>query len=337
MNKVYGGTKSEMQRLLADAQKITGIKYDISNLNDVYNAIHVMQTQLGITGTTALEAEKTLSGSFASMKAAASNFMAHLVEGKGISKALSDLVNSAVTFVGGNLIPAVGRIIGSLPNVIIGLMKNGLPKLAEMLGELLDSLADGSGSKAASKFASSISKNLLPALGTLVKSIGKLFLRLVVDLPKIAINIAKGFVSGLVRFVTSGVKNLVGKIKSAFKFELSLPKIKLPHFSISPAGWKIGDLLKGVKPQLGIKWYAKGGIYNRPTVLPGVGDGGMEANIPLEGRYMRPFAKTIAEELGQTGATYNFGDITLEVKDLKDVATVEQFADVMWKARAFAL
>ena len=70
-----GGTKTEMERLLKDAQKLTGVKYDISNLNDVFQAIHVIQTELGITGTTAKEAEETISGSFSSMKAALDNFL----------------------------------------------------------------------------------------------------------------------------------------------------------------------------------------------------------------------------------------------------------------------
>lgn len=58
----YGGTKTEMQRLLSDAEKLTGIKYDINNLDDVFNAIHVIQGELGITGTTAKEASETLTG-----------------------------------------------------------------------------------------------------------------------------------------------------------------------------------------------------------------------------------------------------------------------------------
>lgn len=71
----YGGTKKEMERLLADATKISGVKYDISNLNDVYQAIHVIQENLGITGTTALEAATTIQGSAAMMKAAWQNML----------------------------------------------------------------------------------------------------------------------------------------------------------------------------------------------------------------------------------------------------------------------
>ena len=73
----YGGTKTEMERLLKDAQKISGIEYDINNLSDVYNAIHVIQGELGITGTTAKEASETLQGSFASMKASWNNFLSY--------------------------------------------------------------------------------------------------------------------------------------------------------------------------------------------------------------------------------------------------------------------
>ena len=87
-----------MERLLADAEKITGVHYDINNLADVYTAIGVIQDEIGITGTTALEAEKTLTGSFASMKAAASNFMAQLVAGEDVSGAMDGLLDAAINF-----------------------------------------------------------------------------------------------------------------------------------------------------------------------------------------------------------------------------------------------
>lgn len=113
----YGGTKTEMERLLKDAEEISGIHYDIDNLADVYEAIHVIQGELDITGTTAKEAATTLSGSFASMKAAASNFMAQLAMGEDISGAMSGLIESTVTFAS-NLIPAIGRIFAGLPKAI---------------------------------------------------------------------------------------------------------------------------------------------------------------------------------------------------------------------------
>lgn len=94
----YGGTKAEMERLLADAEKISGIKYNIDNLADVYAAVHVIQGELDITGTTAKEAATTFSGSFSSMKAAAANLLGTLTNGGDTAKALDDLDESAGNF-----------------------------------------------------------------------------------------------------------------------------------------------------------------------------------------------------------------------------------------------
>ena len=114
----YGGTKTEMERLLADAQKISGVKYDISNLSDVYSAIHVIQGELDITGTTAEEAAITFSGSFAAMKAAAKNVIGNLTLGNDIRGPLMDLQETVHTFLIGNLFPMVGNILQSLPQVL---------------------------------------------------------------------------------------------------------------------------------------------------------------------------------------------------------------------------
>ena len=107
----YGGTKAEMERLLKDAQKLTGVKYDIDNLADVYNAIHAIQEEMGIAGTTAKEAEKTISGSAASMKAAWKNLLTYLsVGGKDLDKAIDNFVNSFDTYMD-NLMPVVERAL----------------------------------------------------------------------------------------------------------------------------------------------------------------------------------------------------------------------------------
>lgn len=94
----YGGTKTEMERLLADAEKLSGQKYDISNLSDVYNAIHDIQEDLGIMGTTSEEADKTFSGSFASMKAAAKNLLGTLTAGGDAGQAFDSLTDTTGTF-----------------------------------------------------------------------------------------------------------------------------------------------------------------------------------------------------------------------------------------------
>lgn len=130
----YGGTKTEMERLLADAQKLTGVKYDISNLADVYEAIHVIQEEMGITGTTALEASSTFSGSLASMQAAASDLLANLSLGRDIGPSLTALGETVATFIGGNLLPMVGNLMSGLPDVLsqsIGMAIRGMNFVAE--------------------------------------------------------------------------------------------------------------------------------------------------------------------------------------------------------------
>ena len=100
----YGGTKEEMQRLLTDAQKLTGVKYDINNLADVYDAIHAVQEELDITGTTAKESAETFSGSFASMQSAFSNVLGKISLGMDITPELNALAETTSTFLFGNFL-----------------------------------------------------------------------------------------------------------------------------------------------------------------------------------------------------------------------------------------
>ena len=142
----YGGTKAEMERLLSDAEKLTGVKYDINSLADVYEAIHVIQGELDITGTTAKEAEQTLSGSFNSMKAAAQNFMGELALGgqlQTVSQSMKTLVDAASTFLFNNLMPAIGNIIISLPGAIGAFLTSAIPQIAQQGQKLISALAEG--------------------------------------------------------------------------------------------------------------------------------------------------------------------------------------------------
>jgi phage-related protein len=125
----YGGTKEEMQRLLADAQKITGVKYDISNLNDVYTAIHVIQEQLGITGTTAKEAATTIEGSMNAAKAAWDNFM----NGSGDAQQLADAFGTAAD----NIVNALAEIIPRLANTMPTLITTIATRIPELVSELV--------------------------------------------------------------------------------------------------------------------------------------------------------------------------------------------------------
>ena len=125
----YGGTKTEMERLLADAEKLTGVKYDINNLADVYQAIHAIQGQLDITGTTAKEASSTFSGSFAAMKASAQNVLGKLALGENVMPALQALLDTTSTFLFNNFIPMVSNVFSGLGL----LLTEGLSKVASQL------------------------------------------------------------------------------------------------------------------------------------------------------------------------------------------------------------
>ena len=113
------------------------------------------------------------------------------------------------------------------------------------------------------------------------------------------------------------IKKIIEKIKGFFNFDFKLPKIKLPHFSISPKGWKLGDLLEGSIPSLGIDWYAKGGIFRTPSVI-GVGEKGPEAVLPIEklNEMMIGMADSIVNGIGQTMALQaagQSGEITIPI------------------------
>jgi phage-related protein len=137
----YGGTKTEMERLLSDAQKLTGVKYDINNLSDVYEAIHAVQEELDITGTTAKEAAETFSGSFASMKAAFSNVLGKMALGQDIKPALNALAETASTFLFKNFIPMVGNILKALPGAIVTFIKAAIPQVKAALGDLVGQIS----------------------------------------------------------------------------------------------------------------------------------------------------------------------------------------------------
>lgn len=135
----YGGTQAEMQRLLNDATKISGVKYDLGNLADMYSAIHIIQQEMDITGTTAREAATTLTGSFAAMKAAAENVMGNWSTGADLTEPLQALADTAQTFLVDNLLPMIGNVLAGIPEIVYSLV----PELLQTGTELLSSLAQG--------------------------------------------------------------------------------------------------------------------------------------------------------------------------------------------------
>ena len=203
----YGGTKQEMQRLLADAEKLTGVKYDINNLSDVYQAIHAIQENLDITGTTAKEASSTFTGSFNAMKAAAQNVLGKLALGEDIQPALDALLESTKTFLVNNLAPMIGNILKQLPKLLLGTLKG---VFTSMFGEGIGSALTGilttlAGAFAGFKIFSVVSGLLsgLPGIITTVKTAVTGFFALLSANPiGIVIAAIGALVAGLVYFFT---------------------------------------------------------------------------------------------------------------------------------------
>lgn len=216
----YGGTKTEMERLLADASELSGKEYDISNLGDVYEAIHVIQGELGLTGVAADEASTTFTGSLGAMKAAAENVMAALMLGEDVGPAMEGLVQSAVTFVGGNLLPALGNILASLPTAIGTAISTGLPLIAEQAGNLITSLTDGINTKVpelAAKLPSMLSSafdtisTVLPQVASkgmeLLQGLGQ---AIITNAPTLA-SAAAGAISQFVSFLGQNLPSIAAK------------------------------------------------------------------------------------------------------------------------------
>ena len=203
----YGGTKQEMQRLLSDAEKLTGVKYDMNNLSDVYSAIHAIQENLDITGTTAREAATTFTGSFESMKAAAQNVLGKLSLGEDIQPALQALMETTSTFLFGNLIPMIGNILKQIPNLILGGIKGVFSGIfGEGLGSIMGGIVTALGSAfLAFKAFSAVSGLLsgIPAILTTIKTaVTGLFTTMSANPIGIAIAAIAALTAGLVYFFT---------------------------------------------------------------------------------------------------------------------------------------
>lgn len=227
----YGGTKTEMERLLADAEKFSGVKYDINNLGDVYDAIHVIQGELGLTGVAADEAATTISGSMSSMQASWSNVLAVITTGGDISSAFESLKNSAVAFAN-NIIPAVGNVLEAIPTLITDVLSEGLPLLVTKGTELIVSLTSGLKDTIptlldtiTNELIPNLLSSILDATPLLIQAGVDLLVSLISDLPTIISqivgqipilidSICKKFTSMIPQIVSAGVTLFVSLIQN---------------------------------------------------------------------------------------------------------------------------
>ena len=254
----YGGTKTEMERLLADAEKISGQKYDINNLSDVYEAIHVIQEEMDITGTTSKEAASTLSGSFSSMKAAAENFLGDLALGRNVGPAMVDLAESAGTFLFDNLLPAIGRVFAYLPQAISALIQTGLPSFMASGSEMVTGLVSGI-QTAAPQLAKKIPELVQQGMDAISQNLPNIMAKG----RDMIVGLVQGITSNLPAFIDA-VSNIVSKIPDFLK--QNQPKIA------AEGGKLIGQLAVGLIKNLPkiIVAVAKLGLTIISTILKNI-------------------------------------------------------------------
>lgn len=239
----YGGTKTEMERLLADAEKISGIKYDINNLNDVYSAIHVIQGELGITGTTAKEASTTIQGSAASMKAAWDNMLTGIASGTGnVQDMVHGFIETVKTTVS-NLTPVLKEIVKQLPGVFSELttavieminttVPELLPPLIESLIALIPTLVEG----------------LITLIIILCENLSAIIQPIIDALPTIIMSIVNALLNNLPTLINGVIQLVLGIVAATGQIiETLVPMIPDIIFAIVEAIIAaIPDILEGV-------------------------------------------------------------------------------------------
>lgn len=188
----YGGTKSEMERLLKDAQKISGVKYNISNLSDVYNAIHVIQGELGITGTTAKEASTMIQGSVASMKSAWGNLLTGIADENADWNTLVNNFVDSVKTAADNILPRVEETFDGISLLITDCLGMLLNNIVPMGIELIQNLIDGMVSQFPDILAS-----INNAIGVITKGIVKMLPQIIQLGLQIILSLVQGIAESL--------------------------------------------------------------------------------------------------------------------------------------------
>lgn len=329
----YGGTKTEMERLLADATALSGVEYDINSLSDVYEAIHVIQGELDITGTTAKEASTTISGSVASMKSAWQNLLVGIADDNADFEVLvGNFVDSVVT-TGQNIIPRVQSILGGLGKLI----QEGADKLVPIvIDTIITSLPQ-------------IVESGINLVVTLISGLISAIPQLVRSIPQLIKAIINGFVnawpqlkqagSDIVKMVGDGIKSLIG---SAWTWGKDLldnfiggikSKIGALVDSVKNVAGKVRSFLGFSEPEEGplsnfhtyapdmMKLFAQGIKENEHLITDQIGksfDFGSDiANIGLTGNGM-----------ANGGTTNTFGAVSISIYP-KDSDTADEIVDAV--------
>ena len=227
---------------------------------------------------------------------------------------MAPVIWEAAKRIGGQLIEGIMSNSGQIGQKAVEIIGNLVVGLVTHLPQIL---------AAGVKLIGGLAKGLINAMPQVISAVGRIAKQILTGLGSAiwgkVTQAAQGILTRFlapIQTLQAKVKAIVDKIKGFFHFNVATPHIKVPHFSITPAGWKVGDLLKGVKPKLGITWAARGGIVDGATLV-GAGEAGAEAIVPLD-----PFWKKmdeIANSIRQT-PTANSNITVVVTLDGKEVA-----------------
>lgn len=203
----YGGTQAEMQRLLEDAEKISGIKYDISSYADIVDAIHIVQTEMGITGTTAEEAASTIQGSFGMVKAAWQNLLTGLADPDQDLGTLIGKFTDSVVIAGDNLIPRIQELLPRIVEAVTSLIGTVSEQLPALLGSVLPSLVEGATSLIAGLMAAI--PEILSVLGDVAPTVIGILVPALIDLLPQIVQTGVDVIASLVQGISEALPELI--------------------------------------------------------------------------------------------------------------------------------
>lgn len=289
----YGGTKEEMQRLLDDAEKLSGVEYDISSYADIVDAIHVVQTEMGITGTTAKEASETISGSTAAMKSAWKNLLVGMADDNAdFGQLVNNLVDSAVT-VGENIIPRVEQTIQGLATFISSASDTIIPLVVDTIVNNLPMIVS-----AGVDLVVSLAGALIDAMPELLKAVPQIILAIVNGfkslMPQI-IDIGKSIVTA----IGDGIKNLAS---DAFTWGKDLIDNFIGGIKEKIQNLKdtVSNVAQAIKDFLGFSEPEKGPLSNFHTYAPDM------MNLFIKG--ISDNEKKLTDQIEKT---FDFGERTI--------------------------
>lgn len=329
----YAGSKEGMEQLLADAEALSGVHYDIDNYSDLVDAIHEVQEAQHIAGTTAKEAAGTVSGATASMKAAWSNWLTELGKSDADMAAVSQQLGETAINVAKNVLTVLGNII---KNAVLG-----FPSIAQGLGQAVLNAIGWDAFKAKTMavwtdLRAKIDAKLLEIENAARQKFEAVKTSVSTAVDNIRTKLANGF-SGIRDTVSSTfesiktaifspietaynkVKGFIDAIRGVLNTTLDFPHIKVPHFHISGGEipWGIGG--KGTAPSVSVEWYAQGGLVSDATLI-GAGEKGTELIWPSYDPYMEKYAKAIAKHMPSNGVTVTGN--TFIVRKESDIAAI---------------